>query len=82
MKDKTETLHKQYLTAFDGAAGKAVLQDLYARAGLMRPSFNSDPMRAAFNEGARSVALYIFNMLDTQGVKRALAEQGDSSHGE
>lgn len=76
-----ETLHKQYLAVFDGAAGKAVLADLYAKGGLMRPSYNSDPMRTAFNEGQRNLALYIFNMLDTQRADRKLAEQGDQKNG-
>lgn len=81
MTDAQETIRKQYLAVFDGAAGKAVLQDLYAKGHLMRPTFNTDPMRAAFNEGARSLALYIFNMLDTQGARRAMAEQGDTPNG-
>lgn len=75
------TLRKQYLAVFDGAAGQAVLADLYRRGGLMRPSFNTDPMRAAFNEGARSMALHIFNTLDTQGTARAVAEQGEQTNG-
>lgn len=81
MSNPQETIRKQYLAVFDGAAGKAVLQDLYSKGRLMSPTFNTDPMRAAFNEGARSMALHIFNMLDTQGAKRAVAEQGDTSNG-
>lgn len=80
MMSQQETIRKQYLTVFDGAAGKAVLRDLYAKGHLMSPTFNSDPMRAAFNEGARSLALHIFNMLDTQGVRRAVAEQGEQTN--
>lgn len=71
------SLHKQYLAVFDGPAGKAVLQDLYVRGMLMQTTYNSDPMKAAFNEGKRSLALYIFNMLDTQRADRKLAEQGE-----
>lgn len=81
MMSQQETIRKQYLTVFDGAAGKAVLRDLYAKGHLMSPTFNTDPMRAAFNEGARSLALHIFNMLDTQGARRAMAEQGDTPNG-
>lgn len=81
MTDAQETIRKQYQVVFDGAAGKAVLRDLYAKGHLMSPTFNTDPMRAAFNEGARSMALHIFNMLDTQGARRAMAEQGDTPNG-
>jgi hypothetical protein len=79
--DAQRTLHKQYLAVFDGAAGKAVLHDLYRVGGLMRPSYHSDPMKTAFNEGQRNLALYIFNMLDTQRADRKLAEQGDQANG-
>lgn len=75
------TLHKQYLAVFDGPAGKAVLHDLYARGMLMRPTFDPDPMKAAHNEGKRNLALYIFNMLDTQRADRKLAEQGEQTNG-
>ena len=81
MTSQQETIRKQYLAVFDGVAGKTVLADLYAKGRLMSPTFNTDPMRAAFNEGARSMALHIFNMLDTHGVKRAMAEQGDTQNG-
>jgi len=75
------SLHKQYLAVFDGPAGKAVLADIMRSGGLMAPSFNPDPMRAAFNEGKRNLALHIHNMLDTQAADRALAEQGDKQDG-
>jgi len=81
MTTQQETIRKQYLAVFNGAAGKAVLQDIYAKGHLMSPTFNTDPMRAAFQEGARSMALHIFNMLDTQGARRAVAEQGDAPNG-
>jgi len=73
------TLHQQYMATFDGPAGKAVLEDLMKRCGLLVPSYNSDPIRMAFNEGKRGIALYIYNMLDTQAAARALAEQGDKT---
>jgi hypothetical protein len=79
--DAQRTLHKQYLAVFDGAAGKAVLSDLMARGMVLQSTFNSDPMKAAYNEGKRSIALYIHNMLDTQRADRKLAEQGDSKNG-
>jgi len=71
------TMHKQYLAVFDGPAGKVVLADLMRRGGLLATSYNSDPIRMAFNEGKRSIALHIHNMLDTQAVNRTLAGQGD-----
>lgn len=75
------TLHKQYLAVFDGPVGKAVLDDLMAQCKTLGLSFNPDPMRMAFNEGARAIGLYIHNKLDTQAVNKRLAEQGDKKHG-
>jgi hypothetical protein len=73
------TLHKQYLAVFDGPAGKAVLADLMRRGGLLAPSYNADPLRMAFNEGKRIIALHIHSMLDTQAVNRVLSEQGEKT---
>ena len=75
------TLHKQYLATFDGEAGKAVLNDIYRAGMLMLPTFNSDPMKAAHNEGKRALALYILSKLDTQAAEKHLAEQGDKPNG-
>jgi len=58
------TLHQCYLRCFEGEAGQAVLNDLEARAFVRGTSFSSDPQRAAYNEGRRSLALHIRRMLD------------------
>lgn len=75
--DDRMTLHKQYLAVFGTPAGKAVLADIMANCKLMATTFNVDPMRMAFSEGARSIGLLIHNRLDTQAADKALAEQGD-----
>jgi len=69
------TLHKQYLDTFGTPAGRVVLADICRRGGLMQSTFNADPMRAAYGEGMRDLALYIHNMLDTRQADRLLAEQ-------
>lgn len=80
MTDEQMNIHKQYLAVFDGPVGKAVLADIYREGGLMRSTFNIDPMKAAYKEGLRDLALYIFNKLDTQRADRMLAERGDKSN--
>ncbi|MBU1040724.1 MAG: hypothetical protein KKF77_06475 [Proteobacteria bacterium] len=56
-------LHQAYALAFAGEAGKQVLADLSRQGFLRETSFNPDPQRAAFNEGRRSLALYIGHMI-------------------
>lgn len=56
-------LHQAYARAFEGEAGRMVLADLSRQGFLRETSFTSDPQRAAFNEGRRSLALYIGNMI-------------------
>jgi len=73
------TLHQQYMATFDGAAGKAVLEDLMKRGKLLASSYDPDPLRMAFNEGRRSIALHVHYMLDTQAANRVLAGQGDKT---
>ena len=58
------TLHQMYVRTFAGEAGRAVLEDIEARAFVRATSFTPDPQRAAFNEGRRSLALHIRRMLD------------------
>ncbi len=58
-----EDLQRQYARAFEGEAGQAVLADIEARAFVWESSFHSDPQRAAYNEGRRSLALHIRRML-------------------
>jgi len=60
--NRTE-LHQAYARAFEDEAGRLVLADLSRQGFLRETSFNPDPQRAAFNEGRRSLALYIGNMI-------------------
>lgn len=63
-------LHKCYREVFEGQAGRAVLDDLEARAFVRHTSFSPEPQRAAFNEGRRSLALHIRRMLDREAFAR------------
>ena len=62
----TMNLHQCYVRTFEGEAGRTVLEDLEARAFVRGTSFHTDPQRAAFNEGRRSLALHIRRMLDRE----------------
>ncbi|MBI5519090.1 MAG: hypothetical protein HY916_03405 [Desulfovibrio sp.] len=69
MRDASD-LHQLYVRAFEGEPGRAVLEDLEARAFVDATSFHPDPQRAAFNEGRRSIVLHIRRMLDHEAFAR------------
>ena len=72
--EKQALLKSHYVVAFGpkcGPAQEAVLRDLYEEGGMMKRSHvPGDPYATAFNEGARSVVLHIFEM--TFGAKGAV----------
>jgi len=74
MRDQ-DTLHQYYRRAFEGEAGKAVLEDIEARAHMRETSFSPDPQRTAFNEGTRSLALHIRRMLETESDGRMASQE-------
>ncbi|MDQ7836083.1 MAG: hypothetical protein RDU24_11930 [Humidesulfovibrio sp.] len=61
---ETTDLFVAYARAFEGEAGRLVLADLSRQGFLRETSFSPDPQRAAFNEGRRSLALYIARMIE------------------
>lgn len=63
-------LHQAYARVFEGQAGRLVLADLSRQGYLRETSFHPDPQRAAFNEGRRSLALYIGNMIEGPEPRR------------
>jgi len=64
------TLHQFYVRTFEGEAGKAVLEDIEARAYIRETSFSPDPQRTAFNEGKRSLVLHIRRILEAENGRR------------
>ncbi len=75
MRDMTD-VKRCYERCFAGQAGQTVLSDLEARAFVHGTSFAPDPQRAAFNEGRRSLALYIRRMLDRDAAGARTPEGG------
>ena len=69
MREHTD-LHQAYVRAFAGEAGRLVLADLSRQGYLSETSFHPDPQRAAFNEGRRSLALHIRQMIDGATLRR------------
>jgi hypothetical protein len=69
MREQTD-LHLAYARAFEGEAGRLVLADLARQGFLRETSFSPDPQRAAFNEGRRSLALYIGRMVEGPEQRR------------
>ena len=54
---------QMYLTVFDSAEGKKVLEDLSRLAFINRTTFNENPQKMAFHEGQRSIILHIQSMM-------------------
>jgi hypothetical protein len=81
MREATE-LHLAYVRAFDGEAGRLVLADLSRQGFLRETSFNPDPQRAAFNEGRRSLALYIGRMVEGPEPQRQAEPGGPGQPGD
>lgn len=73
---KRTDLHRAYARAFEGEAGRLVLADLSRQGFLRETSFSPDPQRAAFNEGRRSLALYIGRMIEGTMPRRQAESDG------
>lgn len=76
MREQTE-LNLAYVRAFAGEAGQLVLADIARQGFLRETSFSPDPGRAAFNEGRRSLALYIGRMIEGAGPQRPAGAGGE-----
>jgi hypothetical protein len=53
-----------YKRVFGGEDGKAVLQDLEKRCFINHTTFNDNHGQMSFNEGRRSIFVYIKNLLE------------------
>jgi hypothetical protein len=73
---KRADLRQAYARAFEGEAGRLVLADISRQGFLRETSFSPDPQRAAFNEGRRSLALYIGRMIEGTMPQRQAKPDG------
>ena len=65
-----EKLVTNYKALFTNPNGKIVLHDLMLRFGMFKTSFVAkDSYGTAFNEGQRSVLLFIYDMMNTDMKK-------------
>ena len=72
-----DATRRAYRRVFGGNVGKAVLADIAAFARVMEPTYAAnDPHQTAFNEGARSVALRIYAMLNMTAADAAAIADG------
>ena len=63
--DRRRVLRQAYRETFSGEHGEKVLADLAEEGCVMRSSYSpGDPHHTAISEGARSVVLRIFKMID------------------
>ena len=56
--------------AFESEDGKKVLKYLETFCFMNASTFNADPYKSAFNEGARSVILHINSMRGDDGLQK------------
>ena len=66
-----------YKSVFETENGQRVLWDLMKASGFCVSGFDADPYKTAFNEGLRSMAIRIINILelDEEKVRNLMAEQ-------
>lgn len=65
----------QYKELFSGETGKAVLDDLEKQCFLRTETYDSNIHKMAFNEGRRSVILYIKRMITTEFKAEPVGEE-------
>lgn len=76
-----EKLISLYKTVFSNGNGLIVLHDLYRRFGMFKTSFvANDPTGTAFNEGQRSVLLFINETMKTDLKKFNKVIEEQKSH--
>jgi hypothetical protein len=74
--DEIVELQKAYMRCFKGTDGETVMEDLERRNWTRTTTMTANPYITAFNEGQRSVMLYIRTMLElTPDRIRELREQ-------
>lgn len=54
---------KAIQTMFSSKEGERVLEFITEECGLTSPSFSTDPIRSAYNEGRRSVAIQLLHLM-------------------
>lgn len=63
-------LRAAYARVFEGKAGAMVLRDIERVGMTRRTTFHPEAQRMAFNEGQRSLALYILRLADAEDRHR------------
>ena len=61
--NKVKQLTNDYSIIFNSPEGRRVLHDLLKNTHILEPTFSTDPLQMAFNEGARNEALRILSIL-------------------
>ena len=72
---KTDDLRAAYVRVFSGEDGKRVLDDLGRLGMAKQTTFHPEGLRMAFNEGRRSLVLYIEHMREVEGPERTGPER-------
>lgn len=67
-------IKQQYKNVFSGKDVEAVIKDLMTKYYFDKPSFTGDALTSAYNEGQRSVVLYILKMIETKKEKQIKTE--------
>ncbi len=80
MPGKRDQLDADYVAVFSTEHGERVLRDMMSRCCFWEPTFDQSPQAAAFNEGKRSVVLYILECVRPKQMSHhEVAEQYSQS---
>lgn len=72
---EVKTLEQAYSTCFKTKEGQLVLADLQRRYGINKTIMDSNPHFTSYNEGMRSVVLYIQDMTQMRIKKEELKNE-------
>jgi hypothetical protein len=68
-KKKALELNQAYKEVFLSVSGQKVLRDIASQCNLDTSTFNKDAMITSFQEGRRTIALYILGHLNTSSYE-------------
>tara|TARA_R100000664_G_C2740293_1_gene128898 strand:+ start:97 stop:348 length:252 start_codon:yes stop_codon:yes gene_type:complete len=61
--NKVKQLKNDYSIVFNSPEGRRVLHDILKNTHILEPTFSTDSIQMAFNEGARNEALRVLSIL-------------------
>lgn len=76
---EVEALRSTYKRVLESKEGKEVYEDLKKRFFYATTTFSQDPHEIAYNEGQRTVMLFLEHMISDQSERQKLINQQQSN---